>query len=66
MKCDPGKVSAKRVLVVAPHPDDESLGCGGLIASLAQKGCRFYVVFTTDGGACLHRFPRKDGVRRRQ
>jgi LmbE family N-acetylglucosaminyl deacetylase len=28
----------KRVLVVAPHPDDESLGAGGTIAKYASKG----------------------------
>ena len=41
----------KRVLVVAPHPDDESLGCGGLIAMLAPTGTAFCFVFVTDGGA---------------
>jgi LmbE family N-acetylglucosaminyl deacetylase len=40
-----------RVLVVAPHPDDESLGCGGLIATLAKHGTAFCFVFVTDGGA---------------
>lgn len=28
----------KRVLVVAPHPDDETLGAGGTIAKFAQQG----------------------------
>jgi LmbE family N-acetylglucosaminyl deacetylase len=28
----------KRVLVVAPHPDDETLGAGGTIAKLVQQG----------------------------
>jgi len=36
-------------LVIAPHPDDESLGCGGLISSLRQSGITVDVVFTTDG-----------------
>lgn len=36
-------------LVLAPHPDDESLGCGGLIALLREKGKDVFVVFTTDG-----------------
>lgn len=36
-------------LVIAPHPDDESLGCGGLIASLRQSGIAVHVIFTTDG-----------------
>lgn len=42
---------AQRILVIAPHPDDEALGCGGLIACLAEAGRRFNVVFVTDGGA---------------
>jgi LmbE family N-acetylglucosaminyl deacetylase len=37
--------------VVAPHPDDESLGCGGLIAKLAAVGRSFHTLFVTDGGA---------------
>ena len=41
----------KRVLVVAPHPDDELLGCGGLVATLAPTGTAFCFVFVTDGGA---------------
>lgn len=30
--------SVKRVLVVAPHPDDETLGAGGTIAKYAAQG----------------------------
>jgi LmbE family N-acetylglucosaminyl deacetylase len=41
----------EKVLVVAPHPDDESLGCGGLIATLASVGSTFCFIFVTDGGA---------------
>ena len=36
-------------LVLAPHPDDESLGCGGLIALLREKGKEVFVLFITDG-----------------
>lgn len=36
-------------LVVAPHPDDESLGCGGTIARLRQRGQVVHVVFVSDG-----------------
>jgi LmbE family N-acetylglucosaminyl deacetylase len=41
----------RRVLVVAPHPDDESLGCGGLIATLGEFGRLVFVMFVTDGSA---------------
>ncbi len=41
------------VLVVAPHPDDETLGCGGLIAQRRSEGRRVVVVVLTDGRALL-------------
>lgn len=37
------------VLVLAPHPDDESLGCGAAIAAAAHAGRRVHVVIVTDG-----------------
>jgi LmbE family N-acetylglucosaminyl deacetylase len=36
------------LLVVAPHADDETLGCGGLIAAQARAGRTIDVVFLTD------------------
>ena len=44
------------VLVVAPHPDDETLGCGGLIAQRRSEGRRVVVVVLTDGRGLLVRF----------
>ncbi|WP_061935037.1 PIG-L deacetylase family protein [Aureimonas sp. AU22] len=38
-----------RVLVVAPHPDDEVLGCGGTIARLGDEGCEVHVAVVTRG-----------------
>ncbi len=35
--------------VIAPHPDDESLGCGGTIALLARAGLPVHVLFVSDG-----------------
>ena len=36
-------------VVLAPHPDDESLGCGGLIAESCARGRPPTVIFITDG-----------------
>ena len=41
----------RRVLVVAPHPDDETLGCGGTMALLADGGASVTVITATDGEA---------------
>jgi LmbE family N-acetylglucosaminyl deacetylase len=38
------------VLVVAAHPDDETLGAGGLIAECVRRGIRVRVIAVTDGG----------------
>ncbi len=38
-----------RTIVFAPHPDDESLGCGGLLALLGNAGIDATVVMMTDG-----------------
>jgi N-acetylglucosamine malate deacetylase 1 len=44
-------VGSSSVLVVAPHPDDETLGCGGTVALLARNGASPFIAFLTDGGA---------------
>ncbi|HEX4965872.1 MAG TPA: PIG-L family deacetylase [Thermoanaerobaculia bacterium] len=43
------RVRAASALVLAPHYDDEVLGCGGLIAQLAAAGAVVRVLFLTDG-----------------
>jgi LmbE family N-acetylglucosaminyl deacetylase len=39
----------KRIIVFAPHPDDETLGCGGTIAKRLNEGYEVLVVVMTDG-----------------
>lgn len=38
----------KKILVIAPHPDDETLGCGGTIARLTAMGAKVKIVLCTD------------------
>ena len=38
-------------LVLSPHPDDETLGCGGLLAAAANAGIAAHVLILTDGAA---------------
>jgi LmbE family N-acetylglucosaminyl deacetylase len=39
------------VVVIAPHPDDDAIGCGGTLARLVARGARVHVVYVTDGSA---------------
>jgi len=45
---DPRQLFPGTLVIVAPHQDDETLGCGGLIALLAGQR-EIHVVFATDG-----------------
>jgi LmbE family N-acetylglucosaminyl deacetylase len=42
-------LAGPRLLVIAPHPDDETLGAGGVIATARQRGWSVTVVFVTSG-----------------
>ena len=39
----------KNILVVAAHPDDEVLGCGGYIAKYSSKGYQVHGVILAEG-----------------
>jgi len=39
----------KRILVIAAHPDDEVLGCGGTIARLNKEGYEIYTLILGEG-----------------
>jgi LmbE family N-acetylglucosaminyl deacetylase len=41
----------ERVMVLSPHPDDESLGCGGVLHDAVRAGIPVHVVFLTNGDA---------------
>ena len=40
-----------RAVVIAPHPDDEVLSCGGLLQGLATLGRPVQLISVTDGSA---------------
>lgn len=40
---------SKKILVVAAHPDDEVLGCGGVIARYAASGAKIYCLILGEG-----------------
>lgn len=58
-----------RLVIVAPHPDDEVLACGGLLAMHADRGGRASVIGVTDGEAShsadLSRSPELLAIARR-
>jgi len=56
------------VLVIAPHPDDEAIGCGGTIRLHFERKDRVCVVFLTSGEAGLKHLPREQAwsVRERE
>jgi N-acetylglucosamine malate deacetylase 1 len=39
----------RRILVVAPHADDEAIGCGGLILKAVAQGAQVYILVVTVG-----------------
>ncbi len=39
----------QKILVIAPHPDDEIFGAGGLIAKAKRLGSKVYVLYMTVG-----------------
>lgn len=56
---DPAEFAGLDVLVLAPHPDDEIIGCGGTLARAIAAGARVTSLQATDGceGAALREVP---------
>ena len=61
-------LTGRRVLVFAPHPDDETIGCGGSLALHRKAGDPVQVIFLTNGarGDMTGRFERQAYIALRQ
>jgi LmbE family N-acetylglucosaminyl deacetylase len=57
---------ATRTVVVAPHPDDETLGAGGLIATLRRQNVEVSMVAVTDGENAYSNARNHGPIRRRE
>src|SRR5437773_3642913 len=47
---NPAFTAQTRLLIVAPHPDDESLACAGAIQHCLAAGGQVWLVWLTSGG----------------
>lgn len=56
--------TCRDIVVVAAHPDDETLGFGAALATLAGLGARVQVVAASDGGASHPGLDRLEATRR--
>jgi len=55
----------RSVLVLAPHPDDETIGAGGTMLRLARGGARITIVAATDGAQSRDDMSIEESARRR-
>ena len=53
----------KNILIIAPHPDDEVLGCGGIMKKYADNNNSVYVLVITRGTPKLYSDEKIDNVR---
>lgn len=61
---NPALLRGERLLVLAPHPDDEVIGCGGLLAHHLRERRQVRVVVATDGGQAGDPAAREEETRR--
>jgi LmbE family N-acetylglucosaminyl deacetylase len=54
------------LVIISPHPDDETLGAGALIASHCGRGGRATIIAVTDGENAYENFPGLAAIRIRE
>ncbi|MCU1350701.1 MAG: hypothetical protein JWO56_3731 [Acidobacteria bacterium] len=61
---EPVALRGERLLVLAPHPDDEAIGCGGLVAQHLREGRKVHVAIVTNGAEAGDSTIREEESRR--
>jgi LmbE family N-acetylglucosaminyl deacetylase/glycosyltransferase involved in cell wall biosynthesis len=61
---EPALLRGERLLVLAPHPDDEVIGCGGVVAQHLREHRAVRIVIATDGAEGGSPVAREDESRR--
>ena len=56
----------KKILVVAAHPDDELLGCGGSLIKLSKDKCNIFTLFFTDGVSAREKNKKREDTQRKK
>lgn len=56
----------KRVLVLAPHADDDAIGCGGMLLMHVAAGAQVHLAYLTDGAQGAEGAARATLARRRE
>lgn len=54
----------QNILVIAPHPDDEVLGCGGIMKKYTEAGAQLHVLVISRGTPKFYNDERIDNVRK--
>ena len=58
--------SKQEIIIISPHPDDETFGCAGLIAFKVKQNAKVSVVFLTNGEKSLEDVPAEEIMLHRQ
>ena len=64
-KSSPGN-KPRKVLIIAPHPDDETIGCGGALCLHAGRGDELAAVYLTSGELGLKQLSRRKAWQTRE
>jgi LmbE family N-acetylglucosaminyl deacetylase len=62
----PFETTARHIVLLSPHPDDETLAAGGFLAAQRASGAEIDIVAVTDGENAYSDFPDLARVRRKE